>query len=141
MYSTNKQTTGTQFSYLSKAAYVCKSDYAGVLAQFRLSNAGLGNREPRQGYGRKSCCPLCPVPTPLSEFHLTVVCPSVSGLRKSTGISTFMSLCNLRGKTIVETFVLFVSGKDSMGKDIDLPGYLDRGKCLDDLRRSWLSQW
>ena len=126
---------------LSRAAYVCESAYAGVLAQFKLANAGLGNREPRQGHARKPYCPLCPVPTPTSEFHLAFICPSVSGLRGSTGISSFISSCCLRGVTIVKTYGLFISGKDSQGKDVDLPTYLDRGKCLDDLRSSWLSKW
>ena len=120
---------------------MCESAYAGVLAQFKLANAGLGNREPRQGHARKSYCPLCPVPTPTSEFHLAFICPSVSGLRGSTGISSFISSCCLRGVTIVKTYGLFISGKDSQGKDVDLPTYLDRGKCLDDLRSSWLSKW
>ena len=126
---------------LQRSPYVCESSFAVVIAEFKLANAGLGNREPRQGHIRQLHCPLCPIQTPNTEFHLVIQCPSLSVMRATTNISSFISACRLKNIPFNRIFDLFVNGKDSDSDEISPHSYLERGKCLADMRQLWLSKW
>ena len=126
---------------LKCSSYVCESSYSSVIAAFKLGNAELGNRAPRDGHLRRSLCPLCPVPSPNSEFHLVMCCSALSAMRSATQISTFITSCHMKNIDLQTTYSLFMNGKNSDGKDVDVNEYLERGKCMEDLRRLWLSLW
>ena len=126
---------------LKCSSYVCESSYSSVIAAFKLGNAELGNRAPRAGHLRRSLCPLCPVPSPNSEFHLVMCCSALSAMRSATQISTFITSCHMKNIDLKTTYSLFLNGKNSDGKDVDVNEYLERGKCMEDLRRLWLSLW
>ena len=127
-----------QLNRLTRAGYVCENDSVAVIAAFKFSNAGLGNREPRQGHHRQLQCPLCSVPTTNDEFHLVIHCPSVSTLRTSSNISSFITACQLKNFLFPKIFDYFVNGN---GKHISTDSYLERGNCLADMRKLWLSKW
>ena len=122
-----------------RSGYVSESAYAVVIAEFKLSNAGLVNREP--GHIRQPHCTLSPIPSPNTEYHLLIQCPSVSALRASSNISSFITGCRMKNLSFLKIFDLFVNGKDCDNKDITFLSYLERGKCLADLRQLFLSKW
>ena len=126
---------------LKCSSYVCENTYSSVIAAFKLGNADLGNRAPRMGHLRRSLCPLCPVPSPNTEFHLVMCCSALSPMRSATQISTFITACHMKNISLASTYSLFINGKDSNHQNIGLQEYLERGKCMDDLRKLWLSLW
>ena len=66
----------------TREAYAFDHHHLDTIAQFRLSNAGLGNRYPRVAgapYARMKTCPLCPCPI-LTETHVVFFCPAVEFL-------------------------------------------------------------
>ena len=127
--------------YFKRASYVCESNNASILAQFKLGVAGLGNRQPILGRQRQSTCPLCPVPTTNCEQHLVAECSSVSMKRHETGISTFLTQCQLHGLPLPVAFRYYVTGLNFKGEPISKSSILDRGLALHDLRDEWLSRW
>ena len=124
--------------------YLCESDAYSTLAQFRLANAGLGNRAPRLG-SRRLLCPACPdMPPrrmPNNEFHLTVECPAVQGLRSALGIKRYLLQCRFDGLSKHEAFVCYLGGLSSRGDPVPKAKYLARGRCLLQLREEWFSKW
>ena len=126
---------------LSRANYVCEDSFATVIAEFKLDHAGLGDKKPRIGYSRKPLCPVCPNQTKNSGLHLLFECSSVSALRCSTGIRAFMTQCLHKGMTLSECYLNFVNGLDTNGNPLPVRDYLERGKCMWDLRELWLSKW
>ena len=126
---------------LTRLQYVCESDYSSVISEFKFSNAGLGNREPRLGYHRMTVCPLCPQQFPNTEFHLVMQCSSVANLRSTTKIISFINNCKLKGLSSKVTYDLFINGFDSDKTQITVGCYIERGRCLHDLREFWLSKW
>ena len=62
-------------------------------------------------------------------------------MRSATQVSSFITSCHLKNISLSKTYSLFLNGKDSNLKDVDVLEYLERGKCLDDLRSLWLSLW
>ena len=126
---------------LTREPYVCEHEYATIVAQFRLGVAGLGNKEPRLGHQRQPYCPLCPVQSINCEQHLVCECPAVQSKRVETGISTFITLCSLKGFVMDTIYRLFVTGLDSNSKLISQSSALERGRSLRDLRACWLDKW
>ena len=126
---------------LDRASYVCEHKNASVLACFKMGVAGLGNREPRLGHLRQPYCPLCPTRQVNNELHLVCECPSASVVRSSTGISSFLTQCTLRGFPMNVSFKLFVNSFDCEFKPISQTSSLERGMALDALREAWLSRW
>ena len=126
---------------LSRSHYVCESYYSTVITEFKFSNAGLGNREPRLGYPRLTMCPLCPQQFPNTEFHLVMQCGSVADLRSTTNVTSFINICKLKGVSSQLTYDLFVNGLDSDKNQVFSVCYIERGRCLFDLRALWLSRW
>ena len=126
---------------LARAGYVCENDLSSVITEFKFDNAGLGNKAPRVGYPRKPFCPLCPVKYPNSEFHLLFTCGSVSQLRQDTGIMSFINICLLKEISLETAYTLYVNGEDFNENPVTFTSYLERGKCMDDMRQLWLSKW
>ena len=130
-----------QMTSLSRASHVCENKFSVAISEFKLSNAGLGNRQPRVGYLRVVICPLCPVPYPNTEFHLVMQCGSLDRLRASLNIQSFINACRLKNIPLSVTFSLFLLGRDENGKRISSDSFLERGKCLIDMRQQWLGKW
>ena len=126
---------------LSRAKYVCENKFAATIAEFKLDHAGLGDKNPRLGYQRKPLCPVCPLQVKNSGMHMLLECSSVSALRCTTGIRGFMTLCLDKGMTLSQCYHRFVNGLDSNGNALKVHDYLERGKCMYDMRELWLSKW
>ena len=126
---------------LSKAAYVCENEYSSVIAEFKLDCANLGNKQPRSGHVPQPFCPVCPVNVPNSGIHLLFSCGSVSALRQETGIQSFITQCLHRGFSLKDCYRYFVNGLNCNGKPVSKQDYLERGKCMRDMRDLWLSKW
>ena len=113
---------------LSRARYVCEDKVSAVITQFKFDNANLGDKVPRMGYPRKPFCPICPVQHLSSGLHLLFVCGSLSALRVSSGLQSYINSCTLRNQTLETAYTNFVNGEDYTGTAVPLPEYLERGK-------------
>ena len=114
-----------------------------VVAQFRLSNAGLGNKHPRflgEWSARQVTCPLCPSNT-ISEAHVIFFCPAVEEFRKELGLSMFRAVCRTKYLSEEQTFTTFINGLDFNGTMIKIAEIQDRALALDTLRGHWLARW
>ena len=130
-----------QLSSLSRAPYICENELSTIITQFKFDHADLGNNAPRPGYHRKLFCPLCPVLHRTSCFHLLFVCDSIKHLRVSTGIQGFINSALVKNLSLEDAFKLFVNGLDCQGKPVLINNYLERAKCMSDMRLQWLSMW
>ena len=113
-----------------------------TIAQFRLSNAGLGNRFPRWAgffYARVTQCPLCT--SPVSEDHVILSCPSIETERKGLGITFLQNRCQDKGWTEKATFSALVNGLDSDGTALPRLDSVRIGLALDTLGGLWLAKW
>ena len=126
---------------LSRSSYVCESEWSTVITQFKLGVEGLGDKQPRTGHFRKPFCPVCPVNVENSGIHMLFTCGSLAKLRAETGISSYMNVCLLKGKPLDEIYRLFLNGYDSNLNPVSVPDYLQRGRCMSDMRSLWLSKW
>ena len=127
--------------HFARCHYVCESEWSTVITQFKLDVAGLGDKQPRPGHFRKPFCPICPVIAANSGIHLLFSCGSLAQLRSATGISSYMNLCKLKNISYDETYRLFVNGFDSNSNLVSVSDYLERGRCMSDMRELWLSKW
>ena len=95
------------------------------------------------GYMRKIYCPLCPVHIQHLNncLHLLFVCGSLSSLRVASGIQSFITSCTVQNKSLESAYALFVNGEDLVGQPISVRDYLERGRCMNDMRSLWLSKW
>ena len=122
--------------------YVFEHLHLDTIAQFRLSNAGLGNRSPRWAgffYDRIKKCPLCT--SAVSEDHIILSCRSVENERKNLGITFFLNRCQDKGWSQEATFSALVNGLDLDGTVLPRPEIVRIGLTLDTLRGFWLSKW
>ena len=126
---------------LSRASYVSENDMSAVITEFKFDNANLGNKSPRLGYMRKLYCPLCPVQHLNNGLHLLFVCGSLSSLRVASGIQSFITSCSVQNRSLESAYALFVNGEDVVGKSVSVQDYIERGKCMNDMRALWLSKW
>ena len=126
---------------LSRASYVSENDMSAVITEFKFDNANLGNKSPRLGYMRKLYCPLCPVQHLNNGLHLLFVCGSLSLLRVASGIQSFITACSVQNRSLESAYALFVNGEDVVGKSVSVQDYIERGKCMNDMRALWLSKW
>ena len=123
--------------------YVSDHRYLDTIAQFRLSNAGLGNRYPRFAgvpYLRQTNCPLCNSIL-LTEAHVIFFCPYVEHFRGELDLIIFRTICLTKGFSESDTFSLFINGLDWNKKPVDLEEIIARGLALDTLRGHWLARW
>ena len=125
---------------LCRATYVSEGAASQALAQFRLANAGLGNRAPIPGHNRKQLCPVCEL-HPNNECHLVFGCCGVVRERRDLGISRFLGLCSSNGLDLATTYRFYMEGRDSDGSRVSKSDYLDRGEALVKLRCAWLGKW
>ena len=122
---------------------VYEHDHMDTVAQFRLSNAGLGNRFPRfatAAYARRSSCPLCPSNL-LSESRVVFFCTAVESHRRELDLVFFRNICKSKGYSEEETFITFVNGLDWNGNPVQDTDYAERGLALDTIRGHWLAKW
>ena len=126
---------------LTRASYVCEGENSSVIAEFKLDCARLGDKQPRQGYTRKPFCPVCPVNAPNTGIHLLFSCSSLSALRVECGIQSFITQCLLKDMSLNDCYRNFINGLDSNNKPITKQAYLERGKCMMDMRGLWFSKW
>ena len=131
--------------YLSRLPYVCEGTASSTISQFRLANAGLGNRFPVMGRARQKLCPVGPKRPPVmvlnSEFHLVAECPGVGELRERLGITRFFNLSRLNGYGPHAAFKLFLEGLDEKGSKVEVSVFLVRVRKLADLRDAWITVW
>ena len=121
-----------------KKPYVFSHKNLSILASFRLSNAGLGNRCPFPGQQSFSSCPQCYAPS-FSEEHVLFVCPALFRARKLTGLDLFKTQAVLKGITISRIHFFFVTGRDLSGRKIDLKQYFERGASVSEMKTAWLA--
>ena len=126
---------------LNRAGYVCENENSPVIAEFKLDRARLGDKEPRQGYTRKPFCPACPFNVPNNGIHLLFTCSSISALRAECGIQSFITQCTLKGLSLEECYRNFVNGLDSNNNSITKQAYIERGKCMKNMRELWYTKW
>ena len=122
---------------------VFEHEQLSTMAQFRLSNAGLGNRFPRNEpvqYDRRTSCPLCSSPT-LSENHVVFFCPAVKTLRKELNLNLYRTICQKKGYSEDETLCSYINGLDCKGNQVSGCDFVSRGRIMDTIRENWLSQW
>ena len=122
--------------------YVFEHQHLDTIAQFRLSNAGLGNRFPRWAghtYAIQKQCPLCP--SALSEAHVIFFCPSVELDRKHLELAFFRNRCIDKGFSEDKIFSTFINGLDWNGNLVKKSDLVTNGLALDTLRGFWLSKW
>ena len=79
-----------------KQNYITESADSGILAAFRLGNAELGNRYPRNKFLLKKKCPVCGLHEN-NELNLAIQCNSVSKKRKELGITEFYNSFKVQG--------------------------------------------
>ena len=123
--------------------YVYEHHQLSTILQFRLSNAGLGNRYPRFAgvlYERLKMCPLC-IGKKLTEAHVIFFCPSVERFRKEFELNFFRTVCRTQGFDEEKTFSLYINGHDWNENPVPDTDYASRGLALDTLRGHWLSLW
>ena len=122
--------------------YVFEHSHLDTIAQFRLSNASLGNRFPRWAgvlYARQTVCPLCN--SLLSEDHVILSCPSIETDRSNMGITFFRNRCQEKGLSQQATFAALVNCLDHNGNALNKQDIVSNGLSLDTLRGLWLSKW
>ena len=122
--------------------YVFEHQHLDTIAQFRLSNAGLGNRFPRWAghlYPVQKQCPLCP--SGLDEAHVIFFCPSVEFDRKRLELSFFRNRCVDKGFSHDKIFSNFVNGLDWNGYRVKKADLMTNGLALDTMRGLWLTKW
>ena len=127
----------------SRQPYASGHPHLDTIAQFRLSNAGIGNRFPRfagVGYARVSCCPVCPSSV-LSESHVVFFCPAVELHREELELTIFRSICRSKGFSESKTFLLYINGFDWNENPVGDTDFASRGLALDTIRGHWLSRW
>ena len=132
-----------QLLYYRRQPYVFEHSQLDTVAQFRLSNAGLGNRFPRfpvEGYRRRTTCPLCSCQS-LSEAHVVFFCPAVERFREELDLKFFRNICKKKGFSEEKTFSLYVNGHDWNENLLPDPDFPSRGLAMDLLRGHWLSRW
>lgn len=128
---------------LSRALYVTESPVSSIIAGVKVNNC---RGVQCQGADRSRQCPVCPpvtgpLPPKSSEYHVTWVCPAVSGVRLIVGITSFKNLCLMQGLTEEESFYLYINGFDMKENKISLGEMLDRGKCVKSIREAWLTKF
>ena len=125
----------------SRLPYVCESKWSAVISEFRLECEGLGNKQPRHGYSRKHFCPVCPDVQLNCGIHLLFCCSSLSALRLETGITAFLNSCTMQGITMDDSYGMFINGLDSNNQTVSQSAFLERARCMYDMRLLWLTKW
>ena len=123
--------------------YVFEHQHLDTYAQFRLSNAGLGNRSPRWAgfyYQRQRNCPLCPN-TVLTEAHVFLSCSAIENVRSDLGISFYRNRGIEKGLSLDAIFSNFVNCIDHNGLPVQDSDIITNGLALDTLRGHWLCKW
>lgn len=123
-----------------KQKYITESSDSGVLAAFRLGNAELGNRYPRNKYLVKKTCPVCRRHEN-NELNLVFQCSSVSKKRKELGITQFYNSFKVQGMSDDMIFRIYLGEQMINGYQVDAHTLRNRGKCLGILKKTWLSKW
>ena len=123
---------------LCRANYVCEDKLVSIFAGVKFNYCrGIQC----QGIDRQRRCHSCvgnPLPPFSSEFHVVWLCPSVSNIRKQTGITLFTNLCSSRGISIENSFFLYIQGLDINGEIVNIHHCLERAKCLQTIRDCWI---
>ena len=126
---------------LTRSPYVCENENSAVISEFKLDCANLGDKKPRHGHVRKPFCPVCPTKEPNNGIHMLFLCGSVATLRQDTGIQSFITQGMHTGLSLKDIYIHFVNGLTTQGKTIPRKDYLERGRCMKDMRELWLSKW
>ena len=121
-----------------KKPYVYAHRYLSVLAAFRLSNAGLGNKIPLPGFPVHTTCPLCSGVHRLTEAHVLFTCPAVRNIRRETGITLFLTQAAVQGHSDSRSHYLFVTGYDLRGELVDMENYKQRAAAITAIKSAWL---
>ena len=128
----------TPISSFKKQPYIFAHKYLSVIAAFRLSNAGLGNKYPLAGFSVHDSCPLCLSISKLDEAHVLFSCTAVKDARRETGINMFITQSALQGISASRTHYLFIAGYDLSGKTISMESYKQRAVAISAMRAAWL---
>ena len=121
-----------------KEPYVFSHKYLSVLAAFRLSNAGFGNKIPLPGFPVHKSCPLCLGMYQLDEGHVLFSCSAVKDARRETGVTTFLTQATLQGHSDSQSQFLYVRGYDSLEHLVDIETYKLRAESMSRIKSVWL---
>ena len=61
--------------------------------------------------------------------------------RDQEGITQFLKECSQAGRSNATAFKFYIMGFDQHGKAVDNSVHLERGRSLERLTATWLSQW
>ena len=122
----------------NKKPYVSTHNYLSVLAAFRLSNAGLGNKIPLDGFPIQKYCPVCASGYQLDEGHVLFNCSALRKTRCETGINLFLTQAATKGLTEERAQYLFVTGCDLAGNLVNMETYKHRALAISAVRSAWL---
>ena len=121
-----------------KKPYVYTHSYLSTLASFRLSNAGLGNKIPRNGSQVQKYCPACNSGYLLDEGHVLFTCSATRKVRCETGINLFTTQAATKGLLEERARFLFVTGCDLEGNLVNMETYKHRAIAISAIRSAWL---
>ena len=110
---------------LSRARHCREGEGWAWISKIRMGATGL---RARKGEVWKQLCFSCN--KALTEEHVVTACTAVVNVRRRTGVSSFFAMARMRGLSVSEAFSRFVGGLDSMGRQISLQDYEERGKAL-----------
>ena len=130
----------TLITSFKKQPYVFAHKFLSVIAAFRLSNAGLGNKCPISGFTVHNSCPLCSSVYKLDEAHILFTCSAVRDIRRDTGISLFLTQSALHGNSMSKSHYLFIAGFDLSGNMVNMETYKQRAAAISALRAAWLNK-
>ena len=126
-----------QLAAFSRSRYICEAASCSVIASFKFSNSGLGNRAPRPGRQRTAVCSLCA--GFLDETHVAFLCPALEDFRAAhTDLSSFLTACVGRGIMTQWAAKLYFMGMDWNQQPVDTSVYLRRGWILKNMLAEWI---
>ena len=62
-------------------------------------------------------------------------------VRLETGITAFLNSCTMQGITMDDSYGMFVNGLDSNNQTVSQSAFLERERCMYDMRLLWLTKW
>ena len=65
-----------------------------------------------------------------TDLHCVSECGTTATIRKATGLSLYFASCSMKGLTPAQAYSNFVLGLDSMGEEVALSDYRERGRTL-----------
>ena len=125
--------------------HVDESEESQVLSQWIMNCPPLGNRQPRPGFNRMSCCPVCTAPDgsdiKLTAQHVLLDCEAIESARDRLGITKFVKDFIQMQNEVDEAYSAYICGLSIYGEKVSVTEHLQRGKAVKELQEVWLAVW